>query len=95
MKVNETVNVVYSYTTKFESSPIEWASRWDVYLTMAGAEVGYSRLNYCIAAVNIHQLPNARLCYSICLYFPRMISSQIHWFAIINSLITVLLLSGQ
>lgn len=50
------LNVVYSYTTKFEECDIAWASRWDVYLTM----------NH----------------------------SEIHWFAILNSLVIVLLLAG-
>lgn len=50
------LNVIYSYTTRFESCDVAWASRWDVYLAMN--------------------------------------NSEIHWFAILNSLIIVMFLAG-
>ncbi|CAE8630769.1 unnamed protein product [Polarella glacialis] len=50
-------DIIFSYSVEWTESPIRWASRWDAYLKMSGA--------------------------------------QIHWFAILNSLLILLFLSGM
>eukprot|EP00440_Ansanella_granifera_P071815 gb/GFBE01077934.1/.p1 GENE.gb/GFBE01077934.1/~~gb/GFBE01077934.1/.p1 ORF type:complete len:612 (+),score=122.16 gb/GFBE01077934.1/:1-1836(+) len=55
--IDSSDTVVYSYTVTWTWSDVRWASRWDAYLKMSGA--------------------------------------QIHWFAILNSLMILLFLSGM
>jgi len=54
------VLVVWTYSVQWEASPIRWASRWDIYLSM-----------------------NNRY------------DDEVHWFAIINSLLIIFLLTGM
>jgi len=58
-KVKQDATIIWSYDVTWESSEIQWASRWDIYLSMG-----------------------------------NRFSDEIHWFAIINSLIIAVFLTG-
>jgi len=55
--LDQSQDITFTYDVEWEESPIRWASRWDAYLKMTGA--------------------------------------QIHWFAILNSVVVALFLSGM
>jgi transmembrane 9 superfamily protein 2/4 len=84
---NALPTVLYSYDVAWVPSPIQWASRWDIYLSMGNLYSNKVRPLPPFVAV-IPEPALLSLCSPPC--FP-----QVHWFSIFNSLIISVFLTGM